>query len=229
MNFQLKTQAIRLRRMGLSYSEILGKVPVAKSTLSSWLHSVGLSKTQKQRLTEKKLASARKGALVKKMQRLRTTEEIKRKARLSIRRIVKRDLWLMGIVLYWAEGTKEKEYKPGQGVVFSNSDPLMIKLFLKWLDSCVCIDAGAIDFGLYIHENHKDKVVEFKKYWSEITGFPRVKFDKIYFKKHKIKSIRKNRGENYHGLLRIAVRKSSNLNRRIAGWIEGICFQCRVV
>lgn len=38
--------AIELRKRGLSYSEILMQVPVAKSTLSIWLHSVGLSKTQ---------------------------------------------------------------------------------------------------------------------------------------------------------------------------------------
>lgn len=53
----IKEKAINLRKRGFSYSEILEQIPVAKSTLSSWLHSIGLSKKQKQRLTEKKLAS----------------------------------------------------------------------------------------------------------------------------------------------------------------------------
>lgn len=48
-----KKKAIELRKQGLSYREILEQIPVAKSSLSLWLRSVGLSKKQKQRLTEK--------------------------------------------------------------------------------------------------------------------------------------------------------------------------------
>jgi transposase len=56
-----KEIAIELRRQGYSYSEILKRVPVAKSTLSLWLRSVGLAKQQKQRLTEKRLAALKRG------------------------------------------------------------------------------------------------------------------------------------------------------------------------
>ena len=51
-----KWKAVELRRKGLSYREILQHVPVAKSTLSLWLRTVGLSRPQTQRLTEKRLA-----------------------------------------------------------------------------------------------------------------------------------------------------------------------------
>ncbi len=57
-----KNKAIELRKQGLSYREILGQISVAKSSLSLWLKSVKLAQEQKQRLTDKKLASARKGA-----------------------------------------------------------------------------------------------------------------------------------------------------------------------
>jgi transposase len=56
-----KEIAIELRRQGYSYSEILKRVPVAKSTLSLWLRSLGLAKQQKQRLTEKRLAALKRG------------------------------------------------------------------------------------------------------------------------------------------------------------------------
>ncbi len=42
-----RKKAIQLRKKGLSYSKILKQVPVAKSTLSLWLRSVGLTKRQK--------------------------------------------------------------------------------------------------------------------------------------------------------------------------------------
>ena len=61
-----KNKAIELRKQGLSYKEILEQISVAKSSLSLWLRNVGLSKKQKQRLTEKKLKSALRGAKRKK-------------------------------------------------------------------------------------------------------------------------------------------------------------------
>src|SRR3990172_10456311 len=111
MEIKLKKKAIILRKKGLSYSEILKKVPVAKSTLSDWLHSVGLSKKQKQRLTEKKLASIRRGWEKVKKIRLDRTQNIfnKSKEDISKLKINKDSLFLMGLMLYWAEGSKQKE------------------------------------------------------------------------------------------------------------------------
>lgn len=135
----------------------------------------------------------------------------------------------MGIMLYWAEGAKEKEYSPGQSVSFSNSDPMMIRIFLKWLKECLKIPEKKISLEIYIHETHRERVKETQKYWSGVTGFPEDKFDKIYYKKDKLIGNRKNKGENYHGLVRIKVKESTDLNRKIAGWIERICIQCGVV
>lgn len=233
MKEEIKTKAINLRREGLSYSEILKKIPVAKSTLSLWLRSVNLTKRQNQRLTEKKLLAIKKGGQSRKNWRLLNTQQIKEQAFLEAKKKIKkidaRDLWLMGIMLYWAEGSKEKEYKPGQGLIFSNSDPLMINVFLKWLDVCLHISAEDIQFSIYIHENHKQNIEEVKTFWANVTGFSVRRFDRIYYKKHKVRIYRKNTEENYHGLLRVRVKKSSSLNRRVSGWIEEIDRQCRVI
>jgi hypothetical protein len=233
MKGRLKEEAISLRREGLSYSEILQRIPVAKSTLSLWLRSVELSREQTQRLTEKKLLAIQRGGQSRRNWRLSTTKSIKKQAHLEIKKRIKRidarDLWLMGIMLYWAEGAKDKEYKPGQSVIFCNSDPLMIRIFLKWLDICLKIPNKNIQFSIYIHENHQHNIEKIKVFWSNATGYLIENFDKIYYKKHKARVYRRNTEENYHGLLRIRIRKSSALNRRISGWIEEIYVQCRVV
>lgn len=226
---KLKNQAIELRRNGFSYSEILKEIPVAKSTLSLWLHSVELAQAQKQRLTEKRLWAAKKGGEAKRNQRLSITNEIKSLAKQDINAISNRELWLMGCMLYWAEGSKEKENRPGSGIIFSNSDPFMIKLFLIWLTNSLSVASGDIRFSIYIHDSCKDKVNDVIRYWSAQTGFSTDRFDKIYYKKHKVKTKRKNTGDNYYGLLRVRVIKSSKFNRKISGWIEGICYHCRVV
>ena len=219
-----KEKAIKLRIKGLSYSEIRRQVKVSKSSLSLWLRSVGLTKRQKQRLTEKKWASIRRGWEKWKNQRIKKTEIVNKEAIRQINRIKKNDekLFLMGIMLYWAEGAKEKQYKLGQGVSFSNSDYKMIILFIKWLKNCLKIPNNRIVFDIYIHENNKYRLKEVQLFWSKVTGFSIDKFDKIYFKKHKIKTLRRNIDNNYNGLLRIKVTKSTYLNRQIAGWIEGV-------
>lgn len=229
MKSYLKKKSIFLRKKGWSYSEILRRVPVAKSTLSLWLRSVGLSKKQRQRFTEKKLLAAIRGGETRKKNRLEQTREIINNSILEINSISNEKLKLLGAVLYWAEGSKSKEYNPSTGVVFGNSDPLMCKLFIRWLVEILAIPKKEICFSIYVHETHKNRVKEIKEYWAKTTGFSNDEFDKIYFKKDKPSTQRRNRREAYHGLLRITVRKSTNLSRKIQGWIEGICIQCGVV
>ncbi len=217
---QEKEKAINFRREGLSYSEILKKVPVAKSTLSLWLRNIGLAVKQKQRLTEKRLAAAKRGGIAKRNYRQAITEQIKSKARLDLKSISGRELWLIGIALYWAEGHKAKENNPSVRVRFTNSDPLMIKVYLKWLEKICKISLENIDFEIYIHETAN--IEKAKEYWPQVLNVPKEKFQKIRLKRNKIRTKRKNIGENYHGLLSIIVKRSTNLNREISGWIEGI-------
>lgn len=215
-------KAIELRKQGLSYREILEQIPVAKSSLSLWLRSVKLLKKQKYRLTEKRLAAVRLGGAVKRQIRLDLTKQIKDKARKEIGKLSKRELWLIGIALYWAEGSKEKDYRPGSGIKFTNSDPYMAGLFLKWLLEIIKLPREDIYIDITLHESSKHRVKEVIGYWSKYTNFPEKEFKHIYFKKNKINTKRKNIGENYFGLIRIVVRKSSGLNRQIQGWTEGI-------
>ncbi len=216
-----KERAIKLRKRGFSYSEILKEVPVAKSTLSLWLRSVGLAKKQKQRLTEKRVAAALRGAMAKRDYRLAITKEIKDKARNEIKRLSTRELWLVGTALYWAEGSKERT--KSSNVQFGNSDPQMIRLFLEWTQKICKVPKRDIFCEIYLHETTTERKKEVQKYWSKMTNFPLTQFQRIRWKKHKINTKRKNIGKDYYGLLRVNIRRSSNFNRKIAGWIEGIC------
>lgn len=218
-----KEKAIELRKQGLSYREILEIVPVAKSSLSLWLESVKLAADQQQRLTEKKRTSALRGSLKRKTDRMVLTKKIKDTARVQVGILSQRELFLIGVALYWAEGSKEKEHNNrASKVIFSNSDAYMIKVFLQWLLGCVKIPKEKIYFNIVLHENNKHRIEEVSNYWIRQTGFSKEDFGKIYFKKHNINTKRKNVSESYFGLLRLQVRESSTLNRKIQGWTEGI-------
>ena len=80
-----------------------------------------------------------------------------------------------------------------------------------------------IVFNIFLHTTHKHRVEAVRKYWAKTTGFSVSLFDIIYWKKNKINETkRRNTGENYNGVLKIKVRRSSGLVRKIAGWSQGI-------
>lgn len=227
---ELKRKAIGLRKLGKTYSQILENVPVAKSTLSIWLKDVGLAKSQKQRITKARLEAGIRGGLAKKNSRIALVKAIQEESAREIGVLTKRELWLIGIALYWAEGSKEKEYRPGSGVEFTNSDPEMINIFLLWLLKCCSVANDKIHFQLYLHETKKNDVLKIRKFWSITTGLSLEQFKSVYWKKDKIKTKRRNVGDLYYGNLRVKVRTSSSLNRKISGWIKGInLYNCRLV
>jgi hypothetical protein len=217
-----KEKAIRLRMNGKTYSNILNIVPVAKSTLAIWLKEAKLSKAENQKFSEAKRLASLRGGQAKKKQRIERQNDIFKKAKSNISSISKRELFLVGVILYWAEGAKEKEYRPGSQLAFSNMDPKIIRIFLAWLSRVCKISKNMIVFNIFLHKSHRVRVREVRIYWSKITGFPVKSFSAIYWKRSKLKTNRKNIEEKYFGVLKIKVKKSSGLVRKVAGWSEGI-------
>lgn len=217
-----REKAITLRKQGYSYDEILKKVPVSISSLSLWLREIELSAEQKNRLREKVLVCHRKASIACRNYRIARTKEIKAAAKEEIGKLSKRDLWLIGIALYWAEGAKQKEHNVAEQTSFSNSDPEMVRFFQLWALTCLALEGDEIVYSLYIHENAKSRLQIVKKFWSD-----RLKITSeviaTYYKKHTMNPYRKNQGDQYMGVMRMRLRRSAEINRRITGWIQGIC------
>lgn len=216
-----KDFAIKLRAQGFSYSEIEKRVNVSRSSLSLWLRDIPLSMEHKERLFKKQLAQHERAWYLIRQRRIEKTNQIKKTAAEEVGKISDRELWLLGIALYWAEGTKEKEHSVAEQTTFSNSDPEMIKVFLMWTQRCLGLTYNDIVFSLYIHENAKPRLRVVVDFWADIANI-RTSSLYIYFKKHTVNPYRKNQGDRYMGVLRIRLRRSSELNRKIAGWIQGI-------
>lgn len=219
---ELQQKAIALRKEGKTYGEILKSIPVAKSTLSLWLRDVGLAKKQHQTLTDKKRAAQLRGGLARRTMRIVESEAIFSESEGDIGLLTDRELFLIGVALYWAEGSKAKEYRPSVGVKFSNSDPYMIQLFLRWLREVFGAKRTDITLTVYLHENHKKRVQEVESYWLEVTGLDHGSLSKTVYKKNIPRTVRKNTKEAYMGLVSITLQKSVIQNRRIQGWIRGM-------
>jgi len=217
-----KVKAIKLRKTGKTYSEILEQVDVSKSTLSLWLRSVGLAKQQKQTLTAKKRAAQLRGGDRRRQMRLEEIVHTNTLCAKDITRLSKRELFLIGVVLYWAEGTKQNGGRPGSMVDFANSDPGMIKLFIIWLQECCDVSKSEVRLRLHLHMSHIQREKTIQKHWAQLIDMPIDAFDKTIVKKHNPKTKRKKTGDTYFGLVSVRVIKSTKLNRRILGWIYAI-------
>ncbi len=215
-----KDKAITMRKEGKTYSEIRKVVPVAKSTISLWLRDVGLAKAQKQHITTKRMDAQKRGAETKRRQRLERTQGIYATASNEVGKLSQRELLLIGATLYWAEGSKAKPHAVSTGIDFGNTDSEMIRIFLVWLQTALHVSADRVHSSLYLHINHKHRLSEVIRHWELLT---KMKIRYIYFKKHSPKkSYRKNTEDTYFGTLRIRVSKSTDLQRKIQGWIYGI-------
>ncbi len=224
-----KEKAVKLRKQGYSYTEILKNINVSKATLSGWLKNIKLNNKQSERLRLKNEYARRLGSIALRNKRIHKTNQIIERSKLEIKKIDLNNLKIIGTVLYWAEGSKQNENRPSKELIFTNSDPKMIKIYLLWLNKCLFVKPENIKFEIYIHETYEKTPNQLSNYWSEVTKFSKVTLGKIYFKKNKVNSLRKNKGEDYHGVLRITVRKSTDLNRRILGLVEGICLQSAII
>lgn len=218
-----KENVIKLRKLGYSYSEILRKVKVSKSSLSSWLRDTKITNSQIERLRSKNASARKLGSLVLKRRRIEKTKTIIDNAKSEIIDLDNYHLKIIGSILYWAEGSKQKEHNPSKELVFTNSDTKMIKIYLLWLKNCLLVKPEDIKFEIYIHETYNKTQKELILFWAKISGFTKDNFKKIYFKKNKVNSFRKNRGKEYNGVLRITVKKSTDINRKVMGWVQGIC------
>jgi len=214
----LREQAIALRLEGKSYREIREQVPVSKSTLSLWLSDVVLAEEQKDRLQALKLLGQTKAARTIQARRLTRQRATMDAAQAQIPEIAESELFVAGVALYWAEGSKAKPWRPGEQVDLINSDPDVIRLFLRWLE-LLEIGLDRLIFTISIHESADVAAAE--RYWRSVVG-EEARLRKPILKRHNPKTVRKNTGDDYHGCLIVYVRRSTEFYRQIAGWWAGI-------
>lgn len=213
MKLKEKTKAIKLRKMGKSYGEILKQVDVSKGTLSVWLRDIKLTPKQKERLYKTlRRKNAYKGAKAQQEKRIKRTRQIIAKSKKEIVGFSKNLLFLAGLMLQWAEGDKSDEK---ERVKFSNSDPAMIKFMMRWFRKICKVPEEKFRVALHIHTLHCRKDIE--NYWSKITGIPLSQFHKTLIKPTSLKH-RKNK--LYNGTCNIVI-CNKDLFRRIKGWKLG--------
>ncbi|MGW1783104.1 hypothetical protein ACWCQQ_28785 [Streptomyces sp. NPDC002143] len=209
----LRERARELRQQGWTYNQIQAELGCSKSSVSLWVRDLPSPARPRP-----DTGAARRGAQRAAENRAAARVELQSKASAEIGAITPRELFLIGIGLYWSEGAKAK---PGSNrrVIFVNSDANMITVFLAWLD-LLDVEPERRRFSVSIHESADVPGAE--AYWADQVGIKVDELLKTSLKKHNPKTNRTNVGEGYHGCLRVAVLQSADLHRRIEGAWYGI-------
>lgn len=177
--YKEKSEAIKLRKKGYSYGQIKEKLGLSKSTLSGWLQPYPLS--------EKRIRELRDNN-PQRIERYINTMRKKREFGFSIAydqaskdigNLTERELFIAGFFLYWAEGGKTRR----NTVAFSNTDPGMLKMFLRWLD-VLKVSKEKLKIRLHLYKD-MDEAKEIS-FWCKELGVKRSKFQKSYVKESKM-------------------------------------------
>lgn len=201
MLFLEKQKAISLRKQGKTYSEIQSSISkkISKSTLSSWLKDLKLTKKQgKKLLLKTKLAEnlARlKGANTNKQKSLLNKEISEEYAKKIFTRYKKDNFFIAGLVLYWCEGSKTQTSE----VSLINTDPAALQLFIIWLEKYLKISPKQLKARVFIHKPYEHEH-DWNKLWSKLINIHENQFYKPIIKPtpHKIK-----RKPSHQGCLRL--------------------------
>ena len=215
MKLEKKKIAKELRRQGLSLNEIRRRLKIAKSSVSVWVRNVELTKEQKKKLSEKGI----KKEVIERRRKTRLKNEgTKRqvvidRARNEINRLSGKELKLIGAALYWAEGSKTQ-----RGTVqFSNSDPRLIQLMMRFFKKVCKVPSARFRGHIYIHTHLNAEKA--KKYWHQISGIPLNQFYKT--SKQQNKTSKGKKDSLPYGTFSIEI-SITELFLKIKGWIEGL-------
>ncbi|WP_235980898.1 hypothetical protein [Streptomyces albidus (ex Kaewkla and Franco 2022)] len=213
---EMRARARTLRLKGWTYDRIEVELGVSRSSISLWARDLPKPPP---RSPEEASAISKRGWEVTLQKREEERQRVKSRSAQEIGQLSNRELFLIGVGLYWAEGSKSKSYRRNETVTFINSDPDMIRVYLAWL-SLLKVSSDRLRFSVMIHESADVAATE--RYWADLVNQDVADFGKTTLKRHNPKTIRKNVGADYRGCLVVRVLQCADLYRRIEGWWSGI-------
>ncbi len=193
---EIKRAVLKLGAKGVvPYAQIQKRFPIPKSTLSVWFKQAGKKPDRSRQLAH--LASARKIAVaVLQKKRLLRIDDATTAARQLAQALpignesVGKSLLAM---LYWGEGGKTEG-----NMKFTNTDPVLVSLFLSLLRKHYSLDERRLRVALLVHYYHDQKGTI--SFWSRKLKISPSQFWKVYLKP---RSGRKKYRKNFYGICNV--------------------------
>lgn len=217
----LRERALGLRSDGWSVNDIALELGVARSTAFQWVRHLPLDpdsdrarikREHARKMTEARWADRRQERAAERAAEQLAGAEL-------VGRLTERDRLLLGAVAYWCEGAKSKPWRPLYLPTFTNSDPVLVQLFLAFMET-MGIPRTVLRYRVSIHESaDAGRATE---WWAAQVGVAPDAFQRPTLKRHNPRTTRYNTGDDYRGCLVVMVPHGQARYWRIEGIMQGI-------
>src|SRR5215469_6690867 len=164
----VRAKARELREQGLDYEEIADALSVSKSSVSLWVRDMPRPPHLTYEESRKRAVEGmRRYWAAERPVREAAREAVIAAAAAEIGPPSEREFLVAGAIAYWCEGCKSKPHRRADHVTFVNSDPGLIKLFLRFLDHAG-IEQDRVIYRVHIHESADVPASE--RFWLEVTA-----------------------------------------------------------
>ncbi len=183
---------------------IARQLNVAPSSVSVWVRDIALTPEQQETLRMMNPAYNRQlsGRTVlverRRAERLAAQNEGRRLAKDG------EPLHAAGCMLYWAEGAKSRNV-----VRFSNSDPEMVRLFVRFLRTYFDVADEHVRVTCYLFADHVERQKEVEQFWLDTLELPRSSLCKSIVNVYSKHSQKKRRNKLPYGTCRVAVSRTA--------------------
>ena len=202
---QERERARELRAQAWTLREIADELGVAKGSVSVWVRDVEFTP----KLRNRGAANQRPHPLH--VAKLAELDRCRDEAEAWVGDVAERDVLMFALGLYAGEGSK------GDGsVVFANSDPVLVAVFLRWLRTQLGIDESRLRLRLYLHAGLD--LAAAQHHWTTVTGIPLEQFNRPY---RPIANATRRTNRHEFGCVAVVVH-SKALHRRVMALIEAV-------
>ena len=159
-----REMARRLRREGgASIKEIARLTGAAQSSISRWVRDIELTEEQREALR----IAAYHGHVKGRTMNARLRREARELAQSEGRMFADNGdvLFVAGCMLYWAEGGKTRNQ-----IKFTNSDPAMVSLFVRFLRKYWSLDDRDIRITCNLFADHIERQHEIEAFWLDVAS-----------------------------------------------------------
>jgi transcriptional regulator with XRE-family HTH domain len=212
-DMQMKAKKLR-KDLGLSIKKIADILNVSKGSVSLWVRDIELSEEQKQKLSLNNPAYNKQclGAKVRKLECEKIRLEYQNQGKLLAKSAS--PLFVMGCMLYWAEGSKRKN-----SITFCNSDVSMMKIFMKFLREELKVQNEDIKLSFNAYLSNGINFDHIKKYWLNNLNLNENSLNKCQINNTPISSKKYKTNNLPYGCATVMVHKTE-LVQKIFGAIQ---------
>jgi hypothetical protein len=207
-----RTHARELRGRGLSIEEIARVTGVSVSSVSNWVRDVPLDEEHRVALRRRVVDGHRRGSEANRAQARSRRRSFQARGRATA--LLGDPMHAAGAMLYWAEGSRQRN-----AVVFTNSDPDMVRYFVRYLRRCFGVTDESFALTCNLFADHVEGQRQIEQFWLDTLELPNSCLRKSTVNVYSKYSQKKRKNRLPYGTARVCVH-STELVQQIYGAIQ---------